>query len=109
MAVDPRSERLPEYEGPAFRTWQLIMQTTMGSVVQQSSVVGPAVLNNQIKLNKSKFAAAEEFISLNSESPKTEDSVLDSSKKLKESKKEDSGPYIPWIKKGTHYPENPIG
>ena len=111
MAVDPRFERLPEHEGPAFRTWQLIMQTTMGSVVQQqAATAGPVLNNNHIKSNKSKFGPAEDFISLNTEKSESEtgDSDVNRPKKKKESKKDDSGPYIPW-KTRDHYPENPVG
>ena len=108
MAVDPRFERLPEHEGPAFRTWQLIMQTTMGSVVQQSAApAGPILNNNNVKLNKSKFAPAEDFISLNTEKSDSENGESDNNKNFKK-KKEDSGPYIPW-KTRDHYPENPVG
>lgn len=106
MAVDPRFERLPEHEGPAFRTWQLIMQTTMGSVVQQSTAPAGPILNNNVKSNKSKFTPADDFISLNTEKSDSETGDLDSNNKSKK-KKEDSGPCIPW--KTRDYPENPVG
>jgi len=72
MALDPRLECLPEHQGPAFRTWQLIMQTTMGKVVQTPS---PAAFQFQQSLKQAKtqidaakvpFKSGEDFISLDS-------------------------------------------
>ena len=67
MAVDPRLERLPEHQGPAFRTWQLIMQTTMGKVMQPPSP--PYFQFNSTGKGK----PAEDYISLKSSSEDGED------------------------------------
>ena len=106
MAVDPRLERLPEHEGPAFRTWQLIMQTTMGSVVQQQQQSGPQ--QNDGGRPKSKFSPPEEFISLNSSSEGNRDVDKTSKKKRENEDKNTSKIFMPW-KMRESYPEDPVG
>jgi len=112
MALDPRLERLPEHDGPAFRTWQLIMQTTMGSVVQQQ----PAGLQlADVPCPKSKFGPGEEFIPLHSDSKNTTDKTADKTHDDKASKRKKESTnngqlnhFIPW-KTREHYPEDPVG
>lgn len=106
MAVDPRLESLPEHEGPAFRTWQLIMQTTMGSVVQQQQ---PGIQYNEGIKTKNKFSPAEDFISLNNDQESNGNNELSDEKK-KEANDESSSNKIftPW-KTIDHYPEDPVG
>lgn len=103
MAVDPRLERLPEHEGPAFRTWQLIMQTTMGSVIPQPSTSGFHFANGLQQ--KSQMSPGEEFIALNQETMNTkEDKVL----KRKKTPEEDVEIITPW-KSVDQYPSNAYG
>ena len=110
MALDPSLERLPEHDGPAFRTWQLIMQTTMGSVVQQH----PSALQlADVPHAKSKLLPAEEFIPLNSDAKSTLDTTDKAAadkapKRKKENSNEQSNNFTPW-KTIDHYPEDPVG
>ena len=112
MAVDPRFERLPEHEGPAFRTWQLIMQTTMGSVVQQQSTGGQIQLSNVPK-PRHKPAPAEDFIPLGSSNKENHSEENDEAPKIKKDKQPPKEAvadelFIPW-KSHDHYPEDPVG
>ncbi|XP_065676739.1 terminal nucleotidyltransferase 4A-like isoform X1 [Hydra vulgaris] len=63
MAVDPRLECLPEHEGPALRTWNIIMQTTMGKVIKPASFCFDP--SKQNTFDKRSFKVGEDFISLN--------------------------------------------
>jgi len=112
MAVDPRFERLPEHEGPAFRTWQLIMQTTMGSVVQQQATGGQIQLSNVPK-PRSKPAPADDFIPLGSSKKENQIEENDEAPKIKKEKQAPKEAvadelFIPW-KTHDHYPEDPVG
>lgn len=131
MALDPRLECLVEHQGPAFRTWQLIMQTTMGKVVPTPSPAGFQFQNNNTvkKKTAAPLPPAEEFISL--ESPtrtKANEEDLMSLKRKKSVSNSDSSStsssssssdeeemeqnfmsnVAPW-KKAISYPENALG
>lgn len=97
MAVDPRLERLPEHEGPAFRTWQLIMQTTMGSVITQA----PSGFHFSNDLQQKSISPGDEFIALNQDD--SEDDV-----KARSSRKDCNEALIPW-KSVDQYPSNALG
>ena len=112
MAVDPRLVCLPEHEGPAFHTWQLIMQTTMGKAMQ------PASPSFQFA-EKFTFKPGEDFIPLNStpfannnngptQKMRRKKSHPHSSPGSSSSEDEDDKPPIaPWMKR--RYPENAYG
>lgn len=130
MALDPRLECLVEHQGPALRTWQLIMQTTMGKVVPTPSPAGFRFQNNNTVKKKTSIPLppADEFISL--ESPtgtKVNEEDLLSLKRKKSISNSDSSStssssssdeeeleqnfmsnVAPW-KKATSYPENALG
>ena len=135
MALDPRLECLPEHEGPAFRTWQLIMQTTMGNVMKPSgfqfnsddSIKNKSVDQNPIDNKKPPLKPAEEFISLDnsnlisgqSDKANSDESNL-KRKKSQSSSDESSGnsgddednqkkKFAPWKTKEDPYPENAYG
>ena len=99
MAVDPLIDRLPEHEGPASITWNLIMKTTMGSVVPQP----PASGFNLSKTKKPKMTAGEDFIALEKENERNEEG-----KKKQSSKSPIKETCIPW-KSCDKYPETPVG
>lgn len=123
MAVDPRLECLPEHEGPAFRTWKLIMQTTMGKAIQPPS---PSVFQFDEKFP---FRAGEDFIPLSAKADELatcgtsalEDKSADSNERFLNMKRkkgeisssdssedeEEKPPVAPW--KRRKYPANAYG
>lgn len=114
MALDPRLECLPEHEGPAFRTWQLIMQTTMGKVMQPSGFQ----LNSSDTIKKA-LPKADEFIPLVNTNESSTNSENENNLKRKKSQssevssdddndEKDNINIAPW--KGCEkYPENAYG
>lgn len=131
MALDPRLECLVEHQGPAFCTWQLIMQTTMGKVVQTPSPSGFQFQNNNNTSVKKKVSLppVEDFISLETTTNNKEDNDILSLKRKKSISNSDSssvsssssssssdddedqsfsGNVSPW-KKIQSYPENALG
>ena len=115
MAVDPRLECLPEHEGPALRTWNIIMQTTMGKVMKPSGFCFDTSKSGTYFDNRGSFKAGEDFISLSYDNScqKNVNSEQISKKSVPSDSSEDEDDnnntnYAPW-KRCEKYPENANG
>ncbi len=120
MALDLRTYNcLPEHEGPAFRTWSQIIQTTAAS---SNNLASPLLSPNSWSNLESSFPPlqpAEDFLPFNNEKndseKRNEDDETDGSHSQRKKNKTDrclddavlSLTYAPW--KQSDYPENAYG